>query len=109
VNTTEVFAGALNTHACSNPENVTQRAINMLSIIFDPARVQSTDAFHSELDRFIEYVKSSRTVAPNGHIFLPGELEARNRQDKLVRSIELDLTTWANLEQAARDTGVRLQ
>jgi len=102
----EVLAGAFSAAACSNPENSSRLANNMLSIVFDPARVQSANAFHSELERFIAYVKSSRTVTPNGDILLPGELEARNRAQRLGSGIELDQTTWGNLEQAARDTGV---
>jgi hydroxycarboxylate dehydrogenase B len=104
---TEVLAGAFSAAFCSNPENSTRLANNMLSIVFDPARVQSSEAFHAELERFIDYVKSSRTVAPNGAILLPGELEANSRAEKLAHGIELDEITWRNLEQAASEVGVR--
>jgi len=101
----EVLAGALSAAACSRP-GVTRLENNMLSIVFDPTRIQSSAAFHSELERFIGHVKSSRTVAPNGEILLPGEIEARNRAERLASGIELDQSTWRGLEQVARETGV---
>jgi uncharacterized oxidoreductase len=104
----EVLAGAFSVAACSNPDNATRLANNMLSIVFDPNRVQSADAFHAELDRFVEYVKSSRTIAPNGEVCLPGEIEARNRAERLASGIELDATTWRNVELAAQQNGVRV-
>jgi len=104
----EVLAGAFSAASCSNPNNATRLANNMLSIVLDPSRVQSSDSFHSELERFIEYVKSSRTVTPNGDILLPGEIEARNRAQRLSHGIELDQTTWGNLVEVAREIGVRM-
>jgi len=103
----EVLAGALCAAGCSNP-SAKRMANNMLSIVFDPSQVQSVDAFHNEFERFIEYVKSSRTIAPGGEILIPGEIEARRRAEGLMRGIELDETTWKNLEQVARDSGVRV-
>jgi uncharacterized oxidoreductase len=104
----EVLAGAFSAGSCSNPNNATRLANNMLSIALDPSRVQSSDSFYIELERFIEYVQSSRTVSPNGEILLPGEIEARNRAQRLSRGIELDQTTWGNLEQVAREIGVHM-
>lgn len=104
----EVLAGALTAGSCSNP-SATRLANNMLSIVFDPTCIQNAETFHGEMERFIEYVKSSRTVAPNGEILLPGELEARNRAHRLVSGIELDKTTWENLERVAGETGARVQ
>jgi hydroxycarboxylate dehydrogenase B len=104
----EVLAGAFSAAACSNPNNSERLANNMLSIILDPSRVQRSDSFHDELERFIEYVKTSRTIAPNGDILLPGEIEARNRAERLARGVDLDPTTWESLEQVARDVGVHM-
>ena len=103
----EVLAGALCAASCSNP-TAKRMANNMLSIVFDPSKVQDAGAFHGECERFIEYVKSSRTVAPGGEILVPGEIEARNRTEGLRRGIDLDETSWKNLEQVARDCGVSI-
>lgn len=104
----EILAGAFSAAACSNPNNSTRLANNMLSIVLDPTRIQSSDSFHSELGRFIEYVKSSRTIAPNGDILLPGEIEARTRAQRLALGIELDQATWGNVEKVAREFGVHM-
>lgn len=101
----EVLAGALSAASCSNP-SATRVANNMLSIVLDPLKIQPVEAFESELERFIAYVKSARTVAPGGEILMPGELEARTRADRLERGIELDAATWNNLLQVGNQLGV---
>lgn len=103
----EILAGVMTGSVCSTP-NTTRLVNNMMSIVFDPGSVQSVEAFHSELERFVEYVKSSRTLAPDGEILLPGEMEARNRMVRLARGIDLDETTWQNLEKAASEAGKRV-
>ena len=102
----EAFAGAFIGADCSNPERADRLANNMLSIVVDPERIQSADAFHGEIERFVDYVKSARTAQPNGEILLPGDLEARTRAARLENGIELDETTWQGLQRVAKDIGV---
>jgi uncharacterized oxidoreductase len=101
----EVLAGALTGGACSH-FGVYRVANNMLSIIFDPAFFQSTDGFAAEIDSFVTHVKSSRTVAPDGEILMPGEPEARTRARKLREGIEIDETTWGQIVATGQSLGV---
>jgi uncharacterized oxidoreductase len=104
----EVFAGALTGGACSH-FGVDRVANNMLSIILDPAFFQAFDSFAEEILGFIDHVKSSRTVTPDGEILMPGEPEARTRSRRLRDGIEVDDTTWGQIAATARSLGVAVE
>ncbi len=93
----EMLAGALTGGSCTNPENAWRVANGMLSIIIDPSFFASATEFFPEVDRFVEFVKSSRTVDANGEILMPGEIEQRTKVQRLKSGIELDETTWRQI------------
>jgi uncharacterized oxidoreductase len=104
----EVLAGALTGGGCSNPNNANRLANGMLSIILDQRMFQSEEAFAAEIERFITWVKSAETVAPGGEILMPGEIEARNRVQRVRDGIELDMTTWGQLVSVGKSVGVTI-
>ena len=104
----EVLAGALTGGACSH-FGVDRVANNMLSIILDPALLRTPDDFAAEILGFIDHVKSSRTVTPEGEILMPGEPEARTRARRLHDGIELDDTTWGQIVATAQSLGVTVE
>jgi uncharacterized oxidoreductase len=104
----EVLAGALTGGSCSH-FGVDRVANNMLSVILDPAIIQSTGTFSEEIGALIEHVKSARTVTPGGEILMPGEPEARSRARKLREGIEIDLTTWGQIVTTAESLGVPVE
>ena len=105
---TEILAGALCAADCSNPK-ADRLANNMLSIVFDPTRIQSRAAFGtSSWERFVGYVKSARAVTRNGEVLIPGEIEARNRAARLRSGIELDGTTWEKLAELEAEARARV-
>ena len=55
---------------------------------------------------FTAWVKSARTVAPDGEILMPGEPEHRSRIERLRNGIPLDATTWKQLESVAQSLGI---
>jgi uncharacterized oxidoreductase len=102
----ELLAGALTGGGCSNPENVNRLANGMLSIVLDQNVFQAEEAFAAEITRFVAWVKSSETTTPDGEILMPGEIEARNRRQRLRDGIELDETTWGQLVTVGKAVGV---
>jgi uncharacterized oxidoreductase len=102
----EVLAGALTGGGCSNPEH-TDRVINgMLSILLDASFFQKDALFAAEINRFIEWVKSSPRTAPDGDILMPGEIEERTKAARLRDGIELDETTWSQIRETAKSVGL---
>ncbi len=102
---TELLAGALIGGSCSRPGE-TRVANNMLSLVFDPDYAGQAPAFLAEVERFIEFVKSSRTTTPTGEILMPGEPEHRARLLARTIGIELDDTTFAQLRETALGQGL---
>ena len=104
----EVLAGALTGGSCTDPRNAGRVANGMLSIYLTPERFLSRDAFSREVERFVEFVRSSRLATPDGEILMPGEVESRTRGRRLAAGIELDDTTWGQIVETARGLEVEV-
>jgi len=102
----EMLAGALSGSGCTNPANASRLVNGMLSIFLDPTVFAETADFQREVSRFIAFVKSARTVSPDGQILMPGEIEVQNRAQRLEHGIELDAQTWSQLCATAASLGV---
>jgi uncharacterized oxidoreductase len=77
----------------------------MLSIYLDPGHFGSQH-FVREARAFADYVKSSRPAIPGGEVLLPGEPEARMREQRLRDGIPLPADTWAGIVAAGASLGV---
>jgi uncharacterized oxidoreductase len=102
---TEVLAGALTGGSCSTP-GVKRVVNNMLTIVLDPAFFAKAAEFFPEIDRFVAFVKSSKKTMPNGEILMPGEFEARTRARLQRDGIDLDDTTWGQIQATCRALNV---
>jgi uncharacterized oxidoreductase len=101
----EVLAGALTGGGCSDPRE--KRVANgMLTVLMDPDRFRPDEGFGAEVQRFIDFVRTSAPAAPGGEILMPGEPEARTRARRLRDGIDLDETTWGQIVAAARSLGI---
>ena len=101
----ELLAGALTGGGCSR-DGKTALEQGMLSVYIDPEKLVTQDAFHEEVNRYIEFVKSSRSSSPDGKVLVPGDLEASRQAKRLAEGIELDDTTWNQIVKTAEDVGV---
>lgn len=101
----ELLAGALTGGGCSR-EGKDRLEQGMLSILIDPLRLQSHDEVFGEILRYVDFVRTSRPATPEGEVLIPGDVEARNRQQRISNGIELDDKTWSQLEETARGVSV---
>ena len=102
----EVMAGALTGGGCSNPANAKRVVNGMLSIILDSSFFQADPAFAAEVQRFIDWVKSSAKTTPDSDILMPGEIEERTKAQRLRDGIDIDATTWGQIVATARSVGL---
>ena len=102
----ELLAGALTGGSCSNPKNASRVSNGMLSVIIDRSFFGSAGEFFPEVARFVDFVKSSRTVDEDGEILLPGEPERRTKAARMRNGIELDDVTWTQICATCRSLGV---
>ena len=103
---TDLFAGALSGGSCTNPANNDRVVNNMFTIVIDPSFFASDDAYREEVQRFVTYVKSARTVTEDGEILVPGELEARTKAARLKDGIEIAEVTWGQIVETCQSLGV---
>ncbi|HMF19377.1 MAG TPA: malate/lactate/ureidoglycolate dehydrogenase [Gemmataceae bacterium] len=105
----EVLAGALTGNGCSNPAKADRLTNGMLTILLDPVVFQSEKDFVAEVNRFIDYVRSSKKVSPEAEILMPGEIEERNRARRRREGIELDEKTWGQIVATAKSLNVAVE
>lgn len=101
----ELLAGALTGSGCSSA-GVTRLRQGMLSVLIDPARMPLEEFFGPDAARYIDFVKSSRTVKEGDRILVPGEIEEERRQERRRNGIELDDVTWQQIVESAQQCGV---
>lgn len=98
------MTGGRTTHPQSLPEGL-GIVNNMLSIIFDPARLDTQENFESETSLFIDWVQSARLDDVGrelGGILMPGDPERRMRAAR-ANHIPIDQGTMDELCEAARE------
>lgn len=101
----ELLAGALTRSGATGPDY--PRVYNgMLSIFMSVDRFDTDDGYASELRRFIDYVKSSKPVTPEGEVLVPGEPEDRMRARRLDEGIPLSQDALAVIVEAGENVGV---
>jgi len=58
------------------------------------------------VDELIAFIKSSQPALGFSEIMLPGEAGRRREELQLIRGVEVDDRTWAELIEIAADLGV---
>lgn len=104
----EILAGALTGGFTSRGQTtITSHAIVncMMSVIIDPAAFEAPSG-EREAQAFVEWLKSTRREAGVDEILLPGERENATRRARGEHGIPVDATSWAQIVDAARMTGV---
>lgn len=100
----DLLAGALTGGGCS-AEGKTQLEQGMFSIYIDPLQLQAADVLFPEISRYVDFVKTSRPIDPNGEVLVPGEIEEHRRAERRP-GLELDETTWGQILETATSLGV---
>jgi uncharacterized oxidoreductase len=103
----DLLAGALTGGGCSGPPGAETRfSSNMLSIVIAPRTFGEPGGFAAEVERYLDFVKSSRPRQPGGEVLLPGEPERRHKAERLESGIPIDPTTWEHVLAGAASVGV---
>ena len=72
-------------------------------LMIDISRFGSVDLFQAQVDTIIDFVKEDPL---EGEVLYPGEVEARNRAQRLADGIDLPAATWAEISGCAERLGV---
>jgi uncharacterized oxidoreductase len=102
---TDLLAGAVSTGRSSDPDDAILRN-NMLSIYIAPAVYDPGGGVAREARRFVDFVTASKPAKPGEPVLAPGDVERRNRAERLAKGVPLDDKTWADLIAAAASVGI---
>ena len=111
----ELLGGALTGggtwHAPATPENTNSRAVSnsMLTILIDPAKLGTLDAFNHESAAFINWLKCSPAAAGFDAVQIAGDAERLTRVKRERDGIEVDDHTWREIVAAGKKVGAVLQ
>ncbi|MCE2473691.1 MAG: Ldh family oxidoreductase, partial [Anaerolineae bacterium] len=72
-------------------------------LMIDIGRFGPVDVFQKQVDTVIDFVK---TDPLEGEVLYPGEVEARNRRERLAQGIDLPAATWSEISACAQGLGV---
>ena len=105
----ELMAGVLSGGQTCRPETDHERDTilnNMLSIVFDPARLVDPGFYNAEMDATIAHVKASPPADPALPVLIPGDPERATHEERSQGGIPVDDETWRELEAAAAAVGI---
>jgi LDH2 family malate/lactate/ureidoglycolate dehydrogenase len=80
-------------------------ANGMQSIYLSPGSFGAA-GFSDAVHDYARYVKASRPAEAGSEVLIPGEPEARNREDRRRNVIPLQVETWAAICDTARSLGL---
>lgn len=103
----EILAGCLTGGATSGPVPEGPRHITngMFSIYIDPGHFAGA-SFAEAVESYARYVKAARPAEPGGEVRLPGEPEARRREERLRLGVPLPAMTWQAICDTAQTLGL---
>ncbi|MFC1717662.1 Ldh family oxidoreductase [Candidatus Poribacteria bacterium] len=103
----DAIAGGLTRAGCSKaPPNVGGNGFLAMVIKIDD--FIPLDTYTQEVEGLIEWVKSSAKVPGVQEIYIPGEIEQRNRKRMLEEGIYIEDSTWNEMAKTARSLDVDL-
>ena len=83
-------------------ESSKQRVMNgMLTVLIDPARLGTAQAFERETRLFLDWLRQGRAVPGFDKVRLAGEPEREYRARREREGVPVDAATWAEIEKAA--------
>ncbi len=101
----DVLVGALSGSGCCR-QDVAEARDGMLMIVIDIAQFGMLTAFQDQVRELIAYVKSSPPAPGFEEILVPGEMEHRQRTDRLENGISIDESAWQQLVRLGQSLGV---
>ena len=98
----ELLGGALTGGGVTDYDNKTQRRVlnGMLSILIDPARLGTQEAFGKDAKSFLAWLRASRPAPGADRVRIAGEPERETRARRMKEGIPVDEETWKEIVSA---------
>ncbi len=103
----DILSGGLSEAGCCEPVPP-KIGDGMLAIVMDIERFTPLEVFTQRVAALAEHVKSCPKAAGVEEIFVPGEVEVRQRERRLHDGISIPPAVWEAIEQICRRFGVSI-
>ena len=99
----ELLGGALTGGGVTDYDNKTQRRVlnGMISIVIDPARLGTQQAFAKDAKSFLAWLRASRAAPGHDRVRIAGEPEREYRAKREREGVPVDEETWKEIRAAA--------
>jgi uncharacterized oxidoreductase len=99
----ELLGGALTGGGVTDYDNKTRRRVlnGMLSVVLDPARLGTQEAFKKDAKSYLTWLRSSRVAPGHDRVRIAGEPEREHRARREREGIAVDDETWNEIRAAA--------
>ena len=99
----ELLGGALTGGGVTDHDNKTKRRVlnGMISIVLDPAKLGTQDAFRKDAKSFLKWLRASRPAPGHDRVRIAGEPEREYRAKREREGIPVDDETWSEIRAAA--------
>src|SRR5918994_2917561 len=99
----ELLGGALSGGGVTDYDNKTQRRVlnGMISVVIDPTRLGTQQAFKKDAKSFLAWLRSSRPAPGHDRVRIAGEPEREYRAKRERDGIPVDDETWNEIRAAA--------
>jgi uncharacterized oxidoreductase len=106
----EILAGAIGGAGVIKSASMPERGIlnGWLTFVLDPTRLASQSFIEEEIDALLEWTRSAAPADPDLPVLIAGEPERISRAARERDGIEIDATTWGQIEEAAAGLGINL-
>lgn len=101
----DVLAGALSGAGCSRG-NAPVSGNALFILVLRPESFLPPAEFVDEVDRLIDWVKSSPPAPGFTEVLVPGERAHRTREERQRDGVEVDATAWEQIKALAGELGV---
>ena len=104
----ELLGGALTGGGTWHGAHDGRRAVynGMLSILIDPQRLGTREAFERETQAFVDWLRQAPPAPGTDAVQIAGDPERRQRTLREREGIRIDSATWREIGQAARKVGL---
>jgi hydroxycarboxylate dehydrogenase B len=99
----ELLGGALTGGGVTDYDNKTRRRVlnGMLSILIDPARLETQESYTKDSKSFLAWLRASRPAPGHDRVRIAGEPEREYRAKREREGIPVDDETWNEIRTAA--------
>jgi uncharacterized oxidoreductase len=101
----DILAGALSGAGCSH-ENAVPAGEGLFLMAIDVQQFSPLERFHEQVTELVRHIKTAPPAPGFQEVLVPGEYEQRQELRRRANGIDIEDTTWSEIEAIAQELGL---